>query len=139
MQDTDEVKARLPIEQVVGKYVPLKKAGRVFKGLCPFHNEKTPSFTVNPERGIYKCFGCGEGGDIFDFTMKLEGLSFPEALKLLAEQAGVELSAENLHPADPNAPRKDRLLALNAFIAKLWNLILTSHPKAAPAREYLSK
>ena len=139
MQDTDEVKARLPIEQVVGKYVPLKKAGRVFKGLCPFHNEKTPSFTVNPERGIYKCFGCGEGGDIFDFTMKLEGLSFPEALKLLAEQAGVELSAENSHPADPNAPRKDRLLALNAFIARLWNLILTSHPKAAPAREYLSK
>lgn len=138
MQDTDEVKARLPIEQVVGKYVPLKKAGRVFKGLCPFHNEKTPSFTVNPERGIYKCFGCGEGGDIFDFTMKLEGLSFPEALMLLAEQAGVELSAENSRPADPGAPRKDRLLALTAYAAKLWHTILTSHPKAEAARQYVA-
>ena len=138
MQDTDEVKARLPIEQIVGRYVPLKKAGRVFKGLCPFHNEKTPSFTVNPERGIYKCFGCGEGGDIFDFTMKLEGLSFPEALKLLAEQAGVELSAENSRPVDPSIPRKDRLLALNAYTAKLWHAILLSHPKAAAAREYVA-
>lgn len=137
MQDTDEIKARLPIEQVVGKYVPLKKAGRVFKGLCPFHNEKTPSFTVNPERGIYKCFGCGEGGDIFDFTMKLEGLRFPEALHLLAEQAGVELSQENNHPPDPAAPRKDRLFAVNSFVAKLWNVILTSHPKAAEARAYI--
>lgn len=139
MHETEEIKARLPIEQVVGRYVSLKRAGRVFKALCPFHTERTPSFTVNPERGIYKCFGCGEGGDIFDFTMKIEGLTFPETLQLLAEQAGVKLEERPGSTPAEKGPRRERLLAVNAYVAKLWHTILTQHPKAEVAREYLSK
>ena len=138
MNEIEEIKSRLPVEQVVGRYVPLKKAGRVFKGLCPFHGEKTPSFTVNPERGIWKCFGCGKGGDIFDFMVESEGLTFGEALRLLAEQAGVKLEEKTLKgsPA-PTGPSKSRLFALNEYVAKLWHHILTQHPKAETAREYM--
>lgn len=142
MNETEEIKNRLPIEQVVGSYVPLKKAGRIYKACCPFHNEKTPSFTVSPDRGIYKCFGCDEGGDIFDFVMKIEGLSFPEALELLAEKAGVTL--EKKHPSTPTSgdnsqpqTKKSRLFQLNKFAALLWHTILTKHPKAQDALNYL--
>ncbi|MCC2631957.1 MAG: dnaG, partial [Patescibacteria group bacterium] len=142
MNETDEIKARLPIEQVVGSYIPLKKAGRIYKANCPFHGEKTPSFTVSPDRGIYKCFGCGEGGDIFDFVMKLDGLSFPEALELLAERAGVKLeerkpSSDNSHGPAMAASGKQRLFQLNAFTAKLWHTLLMQHPKTEMARTYL--
>lgn len=141
MSDTEEIKSRLPVEQVVGQYVPLRRAGRIQKGLCPFHNEKTPSFTVNPERGIFKCFGCGEGGDIFDFVMKIEGLTFGETVRLLAEKAGVTL--EDWKPdrpeQQPSGPPKNRLFELNAYTAKLWHTLLMKHPKAEPAREYLRR
>ncbi len=142
-QELAEIKHRLPIEQVVGSYVPLKRAGRTLKANCPFHNEKSPSFNVNAERGIYKCFGCGEGGDIFDFVMKYEGLTFPETVRLLAEKAGVELSESTFtkrggeRPAD-EVPR-DRLFKVNDFVATLWNRILLEHPKAEAARNYLLK
>ncbi len=136
----EEIKARLTIEEVIGTYVPLKKMGRVHKGLCPFHTEKTPSFTVNPERGIFKCFGCGEGGDMFDFVIKLEGLSFPEAVELLARKAGLEVP--EWQPGNGAQPKRDgpskvRLFSLNTHIAEFWHAILTKHPKAEPAREYL--
>ena len=81
-----EVKNKLSVVDVVGESVPLKKAGTTYKGLCPFHGEKTPSFTVTPARDSWKCFGCGEGGDIFSFVMKRDGLTFPEALKVLARR-----------------------------------------------------
>jgi DNA primase len=146
MNDTEAIKGRLPIEQLIGSYLPLKKAGRIYKANCPFHQEKTPSFTVNPERAIFKCFGCGEGGDIFDFVMKLEGLSFPEALQLLADRAGVILtppepargSAGNGGPHRQTAAvNKSRLFELNQHAAKVWHALLTRHPKAEVAREYL--
>ncbi len=87
----EEVRTRIDIVHVIGKYVKLKNAGHNSKGLCPFHKEKTPSFTVNPEKGVFHCFGCGKGGDVFTFIMEIEGLSFPEALQRLAEEAGVTI------------------------------------------------
>lgn len=133
----EEIKAKLPIEQVVGGYLPLKKAGRIYKGLCPFHGEKTPSFTVSPDRGIYKCFGCGEGGDIFDFVMKLEGLTFPESLRTLGERAGVHIEEYQSNKQESGGSTKSRLFSLNTYIAKVWYTILTQHPKAKDARDYL--
>ena len=89
--EVEDIKARLSVREVIGGYVPLTKAGVSWKGLCPFHNEKSPSFVVNEERASWHCFGCNKGGDIFSFVMEMDGLSFPEALSLLAERAGVVL------------------------------------------------
>lgn len=92
----DDIKSRLSIEEVVSQYVQLKKAGRNFKGLCPFHSEKTPSFVVSPEKQICHCFGCNKGGDIFVVIQELEGVSFVEAMKILADRAGVKLDNEKV-------------------------------------------
>ncbi|HSI20597.1 MAG TPA: DNA primase [Verrucomicrobiae bacterium] len=135
----DEVKDRLTIEQVVGSYVPLKKAGRIYKALCPFHGEKTPSFTVSPDRGVFKCFGCGKGGDIFDFVSEIEGLTFPETLKLLADKAGVAMPEWKPERSNgQSGPGKARLFEINEFVANLWHKVLISHEKGQPAREYLA-
>ena len=95
-----EVHSRIDIATFIGQYVPLKKRGRDLVGLCPFHGEKTPSFHVHPEEGYFKCFGCGAAGDVIAFVQKLENLPFPEAVRLLAAKAGIELEAE-----DPRASR----------------------------------
>ncbi len=90
--DVQQIKDRVNIVDVVGQYVKLRRAGRTYMGLCPFHKERTPSFHVSPERGTYKCFGCGEGGDIFSFLQKMDGTDFPTVLKQMAEKAGVKLT-----------------------------------------------
>jgi len=134
--DIEEVKRRSDIVDVVSSYVTLKKAGKDFKALCPFHKEKTPSFFVSPEKQIFKCFGCGEGGDIFDFVMKLEGLEFGDALKILADRAGVTLEPRTR--IDREAPGlKSRLFAINRLSALFYHKILTDHPAGKTAREYL--
>ncbi|MGZ8438126.1 MAG: CHC2 zinc finger domain-containing protein, partial [Candidatus Limnocylindrales bacterium] len=86
-----EVKSRLSVVDVVGESVSLKKAGTTYKGLCPFHGEKTPSFVVTPQRESWHCFGCGRGGDLFSFVLQRDSVTFPEALRTLAARAGVEL------------------------------------------------
>src|SRR5579863_1972571 len=89
----ERIKQKLDIVEEIGAVVPLKKSGKAFRGLCPFHGERTPSFYVLPDRSTWHCFGCGEGGDLFTFVQKQQGLDFREALALLAERAGIALDA----------------------------------------------
>jgi len=107
----DEIRGRLDIVEVISEHVPLKRAGRNHKGLCPFHPEKTPSFMVSQDKQIFHCFGCGAGGDLFAFVMRQEGISFREALEVLARRAGVELSSG---PGGAERGLKERLRAANA-------------------------
>ncbi|HYC76047.1 MAG TPA: DNA primase, partial [Planctomycetota bacterium] len=100
-ETVERVRAATDIVDLVSRYVPLRRAGGAFKGLCPFHQEKSPSFHVNPQRQIFKCFGCGQGGDVFSFLMKLEKATFPDALRQLAERAGIPLK-----PATPEESRR---------------------------------
>jgi len=130
-----EVKSKINIVDIIGEYVNLRKAGRNFSGLCPFHNEKSPSFMVNQELQMFKCFGCGESGDVFTFLQKHEGLEFYEALQILAKKAGVELKTVNL---EENS-HKNELKRANYEAARFYHYILTKHPKGEKAREYLFK
>jgi DNA primase len=130
-----EIKSKLPVAELIGETVALKRAGSAFKGLCPFHAEKTPSFIVSPDRETWHCFGCGEGGDIFTFVMKRDGLEFREALTQLAEKAGVELSER----AAREDRRKRRLReALEAAIA-WYREVLLQTPQGERARRYLAE
>lgn len=129
------VKERVDIVQLVSESVPLKKAGHGFVGICPFHLEKTPSFHVDPVRRTYKCFGCGEGGDIFTWLEKQKGLSPAEALKELAERAGVELTRR----APEERKLEDRLLQANDAAAFYFRQALRGTPRGKAVAEYLSK
>jgi DNA primase len=130
---TAEVKTRLNVADVVGETVALKKAGSTLKGLCPFHGEKTPSFVVTPARESWHCFGCGLGGDIFSFVMQRDGLTFPEALKVLAARAGVELDERSRR----EDARKARLRAVLDTAISFYHAVLTGHASGEPALEYL--
>ncbi len=112
----DEIKSRLTVEEVISGYLQLQRAGRNWKAKCPFHNEKTPSFMVSPEKQMWYCFGCNTGGDIFTFVMKIEGLEFPEALKLLAEKAGVQLSNHSFE----NSGKKSKALEILNVARKFY-------------------
>lgn len=137
MSDTDEIKSRINIVDIIGKRVTLKKTGRNFKGLCPFHNEKTPSFIVSPERESWHCFGCGKGGDIFSFVMEYEHVDFPEALEELAEIAGVKLTRRV--GETPEAKLKQKILEVNHLASEYYHYILTKHALGEKARDYLKK
>jgi DNA primase len=128
----EEIKRRLDVVEVVSSYIKLQKAGVNYKALCPFHKEKTPSFIVSPSKQIWHCFGCDEGGDIFKFVMKIEGLTFPEALKLLAEKAGVTLK-----PQDRRVQSKR--IKLYNFYERACDYFQRCLQVYEPAKEYLKK
>ena len=128
-----EIKNKLSVVDVVGETVQLKKAGSTYKGLCPFHGEKTPSFTVTPARDSWKCFGCGEGGDIFSFVMKRDSVSFPEALKVLAGKAGVELDERTTR----EDARKARLRSVLESSIAFYHAVLTGSKAGQAALDYL--
>jgi DNA primase catalytic core len=130
--DVQEIKTRADIVAVVSRYVKLKKAGRNFTGLCPFHGEKTPSFHVNPSLGIYKCFGCGVSGDVIKFVQEIEHIEFPQALEKLAGELGITLH----HSDDPAVKLVARMREAYALVADLYHYILLKLPQGANALDY---
>ena len=133
MSDVDLVKSKTNIVDIVGNYVRLTPAGSNFRGLCPFHNEKTPSFMVNEERQIFHCFGCNKGGDVLTFVQEIEGLNFPEALKLLADKAGLTL--EGFNPKEMKQKNRLRELMQETVLFFQENL---AAEKGQIARDYLA-
>jgi len=132
----EEIKSKLDIVDLVQEYIQLKPAGtNNFKANCPFHHEKTPSFMVSRDKQIWHCFGCGEGGDAFSFVQKMEGLEFPEVLRILAKKAGVQLQYQD--PAVSN--QKTRMLDVCKAASEFYHKILLEHPKSQFARDYLKK
>jgi len=134
----EAVKAAAEIQPLVEDYVRLRKAGSTYKGLCPFHQERTPSFTVSPARGTFKCFGCGEGGDAIAFVEKIEQVDFPGAIELLARRFGVELEYEEASPELEGRRRRDeRLRTLLDRAAVFYARVLWDSEQGAGARAYL--
>lgn len=137
----EEIERKIDIVQVVSRYVQLQQRGQRYLGLCPFHAEKTPSFSVSPERNAFYCFGCRKGGSVFTFLMEIDGLSFPEAVEQLAEEAGVVLprrSGES-EEHDEAAKRTAALKDLYRRVAGSFHHILANSPKASEARDYLER
>ena len=135
MDQVEEIKSKIDIVKVVGEHVQLTKAGRNFKGLCPFHQERTPSFMVSTELQIFTCFGCHEKGDVITFLEKIEGLEFYDVLKILAVKSGVKLIA----PQGEKYSEKEKLIEANETAAKFYNYILLSHKSGVEALDYLTK
>ena len=133
-----EVRAASDIVDVVSDYVRLKKKGSNFFGLCPFHQEKTPSFSVNPELGIFKCFGCGAGGDVFRFVREVEGMSFPEAVRTLAEKAGIELPEEGAASRE-RADAMEAVYGALRFAARFFHAQLTRTDSGQKALAYMQR
>ncbi len=138
MDAKDEIKLRLPIDQLVSQYCQLKRKGKSFVALCPFHNDSKPSLLVSPEKGIAYCFACQSGGDIFSFVQKIEGIDFPAALRLLAEKAGVELPKEGMRAHQPAITKdeKERFRECLESAQKYYQSTLESTPVA---KEYVLK
>ena len=132
----DELNARNPIEDVVGQYVALTKRGNNLFGLCPFHSEKTPSFSVAPDKGIYYCFGCHKGGGAVNFIMEIENLSYHDAVRFLAKRAGMEVPEDDEYQSQFR--KKERLWALCRDAARFFHAQLKT-PQAAEARKYIAK
>ncbi|HSX39442.1 MAG TPA: DNA primase, partial [Candidatus Saccharimonadales bacterium] len=130
-------KQKLDIVDVVGNYVTLKKSGRNYKGLCPFHSEDSPSFMVSQELQIFKCFGCGEAGDIFAFIEKIEGVDFPQALETLADKAGVKLEKRSYNSTLD--AQKKVIYEINHLTTSYYNFLLTKHNIGKPGLTYLKE
>jgi len=138
MFPSEEIKEKINIVDLIGEYVPLKKAGVNFRAVCPFHTEKTPSFLVSASKQIWHCFGCGLGGDIFEFIKQIEGVEFPEALHMLAARAGVILKKPTVE-YQKETDQKKTLYAINELAAKYFAKVLAESRSAQAARDYLAK
>ncbi len=132
-QAIEEIRARIDIVELIGARMTLKKSGATFKGCCPFHHEKTPSFHVNPVKQFYHCFGCGESGDIFTFLMKQDGLTFMDTVRLLADRVGVVIKQD----VDYHAESRNLLYAIHAELAAFYQRCLKQTQEAEAARRYL--
>lgn len=137
MDEVARIREKIDIASLISEYIPLKKAGRNFKAVCPFHNEKTPSFVVSPERQIWHCFGCGKGGDCYTFLMDYENLEFLEVLRILAKKAGIELLEKDFAKQDTS--KKEKIYSINKIASDFYHYILTKHNAGKKALEYLAK
>ena len=134
----DEIRERTDIVEVVSSYLPLKRSGVNHQGLCPFHQEKSPSFNVNSARQIFHCFGCGVGGNVFSFLMRMEGLSFPDAVRRLGEKVGVEVEEEAVSPEEVRRrDERERILRINEVAGEFYQQLLLTDEEGAPGRRYL--
>ncbi|MBN1915733.1 DNA primase [Candidatus Dojkabacteria bacterium] len=134
----DEIKEKLNIVDVIQAYIPnLKKSGSNFFTLCPFHNEKTPSFSINPDLGIYKCFGCGEAGDVITFIEKIEGVDFPEAVEIAAEKAGIRIKKVFSKADKEKQGIRKRIIEANELSVRFFGHALLKHRAGKKAREYV--
>lgn len=134
----EQIRAANDIVDVIGSYLPLKRAGANFRTLCPFHREKTPSFNVNPHNQIFKCFGCGKGGDVFTFVREYESIPFMDAVRRLAERANIPLEFENNPAAQQARHIKDMLWSIHERITQRWQTVLASDANGQIARDYLT-
>lgn len=134
----EEIKVNNDILDIISKYVVLKRSGRNFLGLCPFHKEKSPSFSVSPDKQIFHCFGCGVGGDVISFICKMENVNYREALEILADKAGINLpSTDNAEDAQKEE-LKQKIFEINEIVANLYHQNLYK-PNAKLAQEYVKK
>ncbi|HLD50668.1 MAG TPA: CHC2 zinc finger domain-containing protein, partial [bacterium] len=130
----DQIQTANDIAEVIGQVLPLKRAGRNLKANCPFHGEKTPSFMVNPEKQIYHCFGCGVGGSVFSFLMRYENLSFPEAVRHLAERANIPLPVESR--GEQGAGDTEKIYEVYRLAVEYYRSQFLESAQAKPARDY---
>ncbi len=136
MSQAEEIKSKVDIVELIREYFPLNKAGKNFKGLCPFHSEKTPSFMVSPQLQIFKCFGCGKSGDVFTFLTEYEKMDFTEAIEFLAKRTGVKLERVRFAPEDRI---KKRILEINHLAAEFYHFLLVKHEVGKTALNYLQR
>ena len=134
----EQVRAASDIVDVIGSYIPLKRAGANFTALCPFHKEKTPSFNVNPQKQIFHCFGCNKGGNVITFVMEFESIPFPDAVRRLADRAKIPLEMENNPGQQQSRHLKDTLLQIHEQITQRWQNALANEASGQAARDYLA-
>lgn len=139
MTDIELVKSRLDLVPIISSYVELQRAGSNYRARCPFHQEKTPSFMVNPQLQIYKCFGCGKAGDVLTFIQEMEHLDFPSTMQYAAEKAGVELSGTMMKKDKKLEEEKKKIIEANTLAMQFYHYILTTHISGKVGRDYAQK
>lgn len=135
MDDVERIKQKLDVADIIAGYIPIKRAGRNFKAVCPFHNEKSPSFVISPERQIWHCFGCNKGGDLFTFIEEYERVDFSEALKLLADKANITLTKTVFRTKQDE--KKTKIYEINHLASQFYHYLLTEHPSGKQALQYV--